>query len=122
MADGRYLNLDLTFNRAALMRAAWAKARFAAAKYGTTLREELSDALRRLWDQAKAYRSIALWRAQVAAQAEAEAARRAVLPAGVVALEDARSALLLAEMSDGVASHEAVAAARAHVASLQLAA
>lgn len=130
MADPRYLNPDLTYNRGAMMRSAWATARAMFAKasapgrfaYATTLRAEFKEALRRLWDQAKCLRGIALWRRETEAQAQAEAARRDALPANVVAIEDARAALRDAEMSDSVTSHEHIAAARARLASLELAA
>ena len=130
MAGQRYLNPDLSYNRADMMCAAWATARVSFAQASapgrfqraTTLQAEFKDALRRLWDLAKSYRSIALWHAEVAAQAEAETARRAALTANVVAIEDARYALMLAEHNDTVRGHELVVAARVRLTALELAA
>ena len=65
-----------TYDRAAIMRRAWTRARGLVAwhsKLGmpTTLREAFSGALRQTWDEARSAHSLAAWRAEQDRQAEA---------------------------------------------------
>lgn len=115
-----HLNPDLTYNRSAIMRSAWATARrtlATATRYGdkTTLRAEFRDALSRAWDSVKASRAARLWAIE-------QDALRLRPTAPVTPVQAARSALMLAEMSDAHNGHELVAAARAQLASVHLAA
>lgn len=129
-----YLNPDLTYNRAAIMRAAWAKAhhwvKVDATSSGpfkaciTTARSHLSLALRDVWDLALNERGTAVWKAEREAGFTAEAARRAALPVCELQIEDAQVALMFAEHADtfSAANNDAITGARARLASLQQAA
>ena len=94
------------FDRSAIMRQAWAAARAALVPPRPirgftpaprpTLREAFKEALRRAWDLARGQRACAEHRAA----AEAETARRAIMPAverEILALRDARA---IAPMTD----------------------
>lgn len=128
----RYLTPTLNFDRAAIMRAAWFRARYYARLAGTTMgpfkarattaRAEFPAALREVWDAAKAERDMAVWRTEREAGAAAESARRAALPVRALQIEDARVALMFAEHNDTVSGHRSVAEARARLRTLQLAA
>ena len=112
-----------TYDRSAILRAAWRKARHELAiglriGIASTLRAEFRDALKATWADARAEREYVAW----AAAQQAEAARVTALPIRDQQLIAARSALLFAEMSDAHNGHELVTAARAHLASLQIAA
>ena len=106
MATVSYLNSDLTFNRAAIMSAAWASARVAVARNQAakrdkwwmplTLRQAFADALRRVWDLAKGHRaSIAHF-----AAAKAEDSRRSALPVTEREALNLRDARAIAPMTD----------------------
>ena len=68
------LHPDLTFDRSAILRSAWAQARVdlaicTRAGVPTTLRQAFASALRSTWDVAKGIRSTRLWRLEQAAEA-----------------------------------------------------
>ena len=68
-----FLNLDLSFDRAAIMRSAWAQARVDLARntragIPCTLRSCFADALRSKWDIARGVRATRLWRIERAAE------------------------------------------------------
>ncbi len=119
-----------TFARAAIMRAAWIKARYAVSLSGKrcrfftypviTLREALAIALREVWAAARSERDYAVWAADQQAGAAAEAARLAALPDHARAVENASYALAMAEQADAftVANNVTISAARARLASL----
>jgi hypothetical protein len=113
-----YLTPANTYNRAAIMRDAWANARSAAARYKSTPRREFAFALIRAWGIARELRSIARW----AAEQDAQAARLASLPAREQAISHAHTALMFAEHNDTPGSHRLVAAARSQLDALQHAA
>lgn len=118
----RFLTSSNAFDRAAIFQSAWLNARDAVVRFahlGVTLRNEFSDALKRAWSLAKAERSYALWCIEQDRTAAAEAARRAAMPVREREIEDARTALLMAEMNDTVGSHRLVAAAHARLSALQ---
>jgi hypothetical protein len=118
----RFLTPSNSYDRAAILRSAWLNARDAAIRFahlGATLRGEFKDALKRAWSLAKGERAYTLWCIEQDRNAAAEAARRAALPVREREIEDARTALLMAEMNDTVGSHRLVAAAHARLAALQ---
>lgn len=126
----RLTNPANTFDRAAIMNAAWVKARYAISLSGKksrffiypviTLREALAIALREVWAAARSERDYAAWASDQQAGAAAEAARLAALPDRARAVENASYALAMAEQADAftVANNSAVSAARARLASL----
>lgn len=129
----RYITPALAFDRSAILRGAWAKARAIAKSLGTapapfrkitTARAEFADCLQQVWNTAKSERDLAIWAAERDAGAAMEAARRDALPAPVRALEDATAALTLAEHADRftAAGNAALIAARAQLAALHPAA
>lgn len=123
-----YLTPAGTYDRSAILLAAWALARrevvAAARTIGpfkgriTTARAEFPAALRRIWAEAKSRRAYAEW----AAEHDADTARQAALPARERAIEAAHRALTIAEHADSftAASNAAVASARAQLAALSL--
>lgn len=71
-----FLNPDLTYDRRALMRSAWAQARVDldfSTRFGaaSTLRSCFANALRSKWDIAKGIRSTRLWRIEQAVRPSA---------------------------------------------------
>ena len=119
----RFLTPTSSYGRPAILRAAWAKARHEVAicakiKVATTLQAEFRDELKRMWADARAEREYIAW----AAERRAEAARVAALSLLDQQLVAARSALFFAERSDAHIGHELVTAARARLASLEMAA
>ena len=126
----RYITTVNTFDRSAIMRAAWSEARTQSRAVSnapapfrriTTARAEFGQALARIWGLAKSERAYAIWAAEQQVGAAAETARRTTLPARVRAIEDARYALLVAEHADSftVANNVAVSAARARLRLMQ---
>ncbi len=123
------LTSDHAFDRAAIMRTAWACARHAVVRNEAarrdrwwlplSLREAFADALRRQWDLARGYRACELHRIAQAA----ENARRATLPARereILMLLDARAE---APMIDSTTQMlRSLAAIDAQLAGLQVAA
>ncbi len=117
------------FDRAAIMRTAWACARHAVVRNEAgprsrwwmplTLREAFASALRRQWDLARGHRACELHRLEQAA----EATRRATLPdveRRIVELTEAR--MLAVHIDSTTAMLRTVAAIDAQLASLQVAA
>ena len=127
----RFLTPAGTFDRSAIMAAAWTDAR-AAIKARTanrfsfgkpaTLRQELAFSLARVWARAKAERGLFTWTAGQAERDTAEATRRAGLSARQCRLEDAQAALTIAEHNDTLASAALVQRARANLHVAQFAA
>ena len=123
------LTSDHHFDRGAIMRTAWASARYAVARNEAarrdrwwmplTLREAFADALRRQWDLARGHRACELHRVAQAAEAQ----RRVTLSAAERCLAELREARMLAEHIDSTREMIAtVAAIDIHIASLQVAA
>ncbi len=123
------LTSDHFFDRAAIMRTAWACARYAVVRNEATrrdrwwlpltLREAFADALRRQWDLARGYRACELHRIAQAAEAK----RRATLPVidrHVLELTEAR--MLAVQIDSTREMFRTVAAIDAQLASLQVAA
>ena len=117
------------FDRAAIMRTAWASARHAVARNEAarrdrwwlplSLREAFADALRRQWDLARGYRACELHRIAQAAEAQ----RRALLPVVERRVAELTEARMFAVHID--ATREMIAtlsAIDAQLASLQVAA
>ncbi len=117
------------FDRATIMRTAWASARHAVVRNEAarrdkwwmplTLREAFASALRRQWDLARGYRACELHRIAQAAEAE----RRAALPIierRIVELTEAR--MLAVHIDSTREMFRTVAAIDAQLADLQVAA
>lgn len=113
-----YLLPSLAYDRAAIMRRAWSEFRL----YANGTRADFRHELRRAWDAARGYRANAVFFAEQAAAAQAEAARVAALTFQACAIETATAALFFAEMSDAHGAHVRIAKARARLDTLQLAA
>lgn len=129
----RYITLTLKFDRAAILRGAWAKARALVKSLAdapapfhriTTARAVFGQCMRDVWATARSERALAIWAAEQQAGAAMEAARRGALPAPGRALEDATAALTLAEHADRFTAvgNVALIAARARLAALHPAA
>lgn len=127
----RFTTASLTYDRAAIIGTAWDRARGAVvnvAAWGrpTTLRAAFARELKIVWCFARTEmgnrRGLAAYDAETA---RLKAAARAAAPVVVfdhVAVQSARTALLFAEMSDADNSHALVAAARAQLRDLGVAA
>jgi hypothetical protein len=106
MATVSYLNPDHSFNRASIMRQAWAAARAALVPPRPirgftpaprpTLREAFKEALRRAWDLARGQRACQ----QHKVTTVAETARRSALPAVEREVLNLREARAIAPMTD----------------------
>ena len=121
----RFLNPDHTFNRAAILRTAWNRARHeveVCTRLGiaTTLRAAFAHELRQAWADARAERPVS---AADKARAEAAEARRvAALSDSERQIEAARFDLLIAQHNDTIGAHVLIAEANARLRSLQHAA
>ena len=127
----RFLTPANTYDRAAIMRSAWARARHAVASaaeapapYRATLdlRTEFRRELRVVWSEARQSHGYVDWLAEQQAGAAAEAARRAALTPAARAIENAEYAVMLAEHDDTDVSGRLVRDAYARLAALQHAA
>lgn len=108
----KFLNADDTYNTSAIMRAAWVQA--------FNKRARFAASLKKVWEEAKSEKDSLAWYAEADRVAAAMAA--GIAPQAPTAIEAARSALFFAEMNDTARGHELVAAARARLVSLQIAA
>ena len=127
----RFFTPANTYDRAAIMRSAWARARHAVASaakapapYRATLnlRTEFRRELRVVWSEARQSRGYVEWLAEQQAGAAAEKARRAALTPAARAIENAEYALLLAEHNDTLNGGQLVRDAYANLAALRRAA
>ena len=123
------LTPDHHFDRAAIMRTAWASARHAVARNEAvrrdkwwmplTLREAFADALRRQWDLARGHRACELHRIAQATEVQ----RRAALPAVERRVLDLTEARMFALQVDSTTEMlRTLSAIDAQLASLQAAA
>jgi hypothetical protein len=123
-----YLASANTYDRAAIMHAAWAMARREVVAIGrcvgpfkgrvTTAHSEFPRCLRKVWADARGERSYAAW----CIEQDADKAREAALPLRDQQIESARYALMLAEHNDTMSGHRLVSEARARLDQLQRAA